>query len=52
MSTRITDCPRSLRFSSSARPMAMGPWKTSDSTAIIALCRSASMNVGSCRIVT
>ena len=52
MSTRMIDCPRILRLSSSASRIATGPWSSSDITTMKALCPSASWKVGSVKIVT
>jgi len=50
MRTRMSDCPRILRFSRSASPIAIGPWITSESTTMIALCQSAAWKAGSLRM--
>ncbi len=49
-STRITERPRILRFSSSASRIASGPWISSESTTISKLCITARWNSGSVRM--
>ena len=51
ISTRISERPRIRRLSSSASPIAIGPWITSDATTMNRLCDSAAWNSGSVRMI-